>query len=139
MLPALALAILSGACATAPMATAPGDAAGPDHPGAEAADTAAAMDARAAAAEAVVPLTEPPADSAADLEARLVELARASRGPEPELLPIKPFGVSWSPPPKEGHAFSVRIYERPTGRKPVAIEGEFAGKAVRFARLGPRG
>lgn len=79
------------------------------------------------------------ADSAADLEARLVELARAARGPEPELLPIKPFGVSWSPTPREGHAFSVRVYERPTGRKPVTIEGEFAGRAVRFARYGPSG
>lgn len=139
-----ALAALTGACATTPAATVPGvPAAGPDRPVAEApvADStrAAADSAEAVAAEPIAPGAEPFADSASDLEARLVELARAARGPEPELLPIKPFGVSWSPPPKEGHAFSVRVYERPTGRKPVAIEGDFAGKAVRFARLGPRG
>jgi len=80
----------------------------------------------------------PAADSIAELEARLVEMARAVRGPEPEFAPIKPFGVSWSPEPREGHAFSVQVYERPTGRKPVAIDGEFAGKRVRFARHGPR-
>lgn len=139
----LALAGLSGACATATTSTGPGDAAaGPGQPVAEApaADSARAVadSAEAPAAEAVAPGAEAAADSTSDLEARLVELARTSRGPEPELLPIKPFGVSWSPPPKEGHAFSVRVYERPTGRKPVTIEGDFAGKAVRFARLGPR-
>lgn len=74
-----------------------------------------------------------------DLETRLVEMARAARGPEPAELPVKPFGVSWSPPPREGHAFAVRLYERPTGRKPVSIEGTFAGHAVRFARYGPAG
>jgi len=88
--------------------------------------------------EAPADVGKTPADSATDLEARLVELARATRGPEPELPPIKPFGVSWSPTPKEGHAFSIHLYERPTGRRPVTIEGEFAGHAVRFARYGPR-
>ncbi|MFW6039780.1 MAG: hypothetical protein ACOC9N_01740, partial [Gemmatimonadota bacterium] len=42
-------------------------------------------------------LAPPATDSIADLEARLVEMARAVRGPEPELPPIKPYGVSWSP------------------------------------------
>jgi murein DD-endopeptidase MepM/ murein hydrolase activator NlpD len=64
-------------------------------------------------------------------------MARATRGPEATELPVKPFGLAWSPTPREGHAFAVRIYERPTGRKPVGIEGTFAGRAVRFARYGP--
>jgi len=119
------------AASTSPEPPAPGEAASPVEP----------ADGRPPDAEHVVDAGDfapTAADSATDLEARLVEMARAARGPEPELPPIKPFGVSWSPEPKEGHAFSVRVYERPTGRKPVAIEGEFAGKAVRFDRHGPR-
>lgn len=133
----LTLVAFSGACATAATSTGPGEPAvpGPERPAAE--EPAAGAD--AVGADSVAEDAGASADSASELEARLVELARASRGPEPELPPIKPFGVSWAPTPKEGHAFSVRVYERPTGRKPVAIEGEFAGKAVRFARLGPRG
>lgn len=140
----VALVAFSGACATTTTSTGPGERTvpGPDAPAMGAAADSARGDTAAAGAEAVDSLTidaETAPDSASELEARLVELARAARGPEPELPPIKPFGVSWAPSPKEGHAFSVRVYERPTGRKPVAIEGEFAGKAVRFARLGPRG
>ena len=70
-----------------------------------------------------------------DIESRLVEMARAVRGPESPLLPIKPFGVSWSPAPDEGSAFGIVIHERPTGRIPVAIEGEFAETIVRFGRM----
>lgn len=133
----LTLVAFSGACATAATSTGPGEPAvpGPERPAGE--DPAAGAD--AVGADSMEAGAGAAADSASELEARLVELARAAQGPEPELPPIKPFGVSWAPPPKEGHAFSVRVYERPTGRKPVAIEGEFAGKAVRFARLGPRG
>ncbi len=142
----LALVVFSGACATATTATGPGEPAGPgpEMPAAETAADSVRGDSAAARSDAVK--DDPAAvgaeaafDSASNLEARLVELARASRGPEPELPPIKPFGVSWAPPPKEGHAFSVRVYERPTGRKPVAVEGEFAGKTIRFARLEARG
>lgn len=94
-----------------------------------------------APAEADAPVEEPaePPPGGSDLETRLVEMARATRGPEPDELPIKPFGVSWSPELREGHPFAVRIYERPTGRKPTAIEGVFAGRTVRFARFGPSG
>lgn len=69
-----------------------------------------------------------------DIESRLVELARETRGPGSTLVPIKPFGVSWSPAPHEGSAFGIAIHERPTGRVPVAIEGEFAARIVRFGR-----
>jgi len=78
------------------------------------------------------------ADSSADdedIESRLVNMARAVRGPERTLLPVKPLGVSWSPAPREGSAFGVLIHERPTGRAPVAIQGEFAEHIVRFGRL----
>ena len=133
----LALALPAGACA--PAAADPGPA-GPapteTTPSRGATDTAAVEitdTATVAATDSVAPF-----DSAAALESRLVELAREARGPEPALAPIKPFGVSWSPEPTEGEAFSVTVYERPTGRKPVTIEGEFAGHVVRFARFGPR-
>jgi len=78
------------------------------------------------------------ADSSADdedIESRLVNMARAVRGPERTLLPVKPLGVSWSPAPREGSAFGVLIHERPTGRAPVAIQGEFAEHIVRFGLL----
>ena len=71
-----------------------------------------------------------------DIGSRLIEMARAVRGPESPVLPIKPVGVSWSPAPHEGAAFGIVIHERPTGRIPVAIEGEFAETAVRFGRMG---
>lgn len=142
----LILAAFAGGCATAPTSSSPGQrtAPGPETPAAEAAADSARGDtadvgAAGVGGDSVAIDAAAATDSATHLEARLVELARASRGPEPELLPIKPFGVSWTPSPKEGHAFSVRVYERPTGRKPVAIAGEFAGKAVRFARLEPGG
>lgn len=132
----LACLLAFGACAPAASAPGPGadspidadadgDAADPDG-----ALPAAVADTTASAVAA--------ADSAALLEARLVEMARATRGPEPEAPSIKPFGVSWSPAPKEGHAFSIQLHERPTGRVPVAVEGTFAGRIVRFARYGPR-
>jgi len=119
------------AATTGPEPPAPGEAAPPTEPGDDRApDAAPITDAGGHA--------QPAADSIAELETRLVEMARAVRGPEPELPPIKPFGISWSPEPREGHAFSIRLYERPTGRQPVSIQGEFSGKAVRFARHGPR-
>lgn len=128
----LLLGVVPGACA--PAAARPGPAR--PVPMEDGAAPGAAPDVEEGAAP-VVPEAVP-FDSAASLESRLVELAREVRGPEPALAPIKPFGVSWSPAPTEGEAFSVTVYERPTGRKPVAIEGEFAGHVVRFARFGPR-
>jgi len=76
------------------------------------------------------------AEPVPDLETRLVELARATRGPIPEALPIKPVGVSWSPEPAEGGAFGVLLHERPTGRVAEGVSGEFAGRTIRFARMG---
>ncbi len=70
-----------------------------------------------------------------DIESRLVRMARAVRGPKSRLLPIKPFGVSWSPAPAEGSAFGIVMHKRPTGRVPVTIEGEFAEGRVRFGIL----
>lgn len=135
----LTFAAATGACA--PAATGPGTPGPAPAEAAGAADRGAPDEAAAPGAAdtaAATPDAAAPFDSAVALESRLVELARRARGPEPELPPIKPFGISWSPMPKEGEAFSVTVYERPTGRKPVAIEGEFAGHAVRFARFGPR-
>jgi hypothetical protein len=131
-----AMLVLVSACApmaatTGPETPAPGNAAPPP------AEPAGADRPGGAADDAEEPASA--ADSVAELEARLVEMARAARGPEPELSPIKPFGISWSPEPREGHAFSVRVYERPSGRRPAVIEGEFAGRKVRFARLGANG
>lgn len=130
-LPLLLLGVVPSACASAAARPEPRPVPVEDH-----AAPAAAPDVEEGAAP-VAP-DAAPFDSAAALESRLVELAREARGPEPALAPIKPFGVSWSPAPTEGEAFSVTVYERPTGRKPVAIEGEFAGHVVRFARFGPR-
>lgn len=70
-----------------------------------------------------------------DMESRLIQMARTVRGPESPFLPIKPFGVSWSPAPKEGGAFGIVIHGRPTGRVPIAVEGEFASHMVRFGLL----
>jgi len=109
----------------------------PAASGPEPAQPAPTADVVEAEASVAVPEAVAPFDSAAALEKRLVALAREVRGPDPALAPIKPFGISWSPAPKEGKAFSLTVYERPTGRKPAAIEGEFAGHAVRFARFGP--
>jgi murein DD-endopeptidase MepM/ murein hydrolase activator NlpD len=48
---------------------------------------------------------------------------------------ILPFGVTWAPRPQEGSAFGIRVLERPSGRRPTAIRGEFAELPVRFGRL----
>lgn len=89
------------------------------------------------------PVPTTPAPSAAadttsvdeDLEARLVEMARTTRGPEASLPPIKPVGVSWSSDPREGSALGVVFHVRPSGRAPVNIEGQLAGHRVSFGRL----
>lgn len=86
-------------------------------------------------AAAAVPAEQDSTTLEDDLETRLVEMARAVRGPGSDVLPIKPLGVSWSPDPGEGGAFGIVIHERPTGRVPVAIDGEFAELGVRFGRL----
>ena len=76
----------------------------------------------------VVPATDVP-----DLETRLVDMARATRGPVATALPIKPLGVTWSPQPAEGNAFGIVLHQRPTGRAPTSISGDLAGHPVRFA------
>jgi len=118
--PALATLLVLAACAPAQVARP-----GPDS------------NPRPVEAEAVVTAPRVPDNSALeqDVESRLVEMARAVRGPERPLLPIKPFGVSWSPAPDEGSAFGIVIHGRPTGRIPVAIEGSFAENPVRFGRI----
>ncbi len=48
---------------------------------------------------------------------------------------ILPFGVIWAPAPEEGSAIGIRVLERPSGRKPTAITGEFVQLPIRFGRL----
>lgn len=60
--------------------------------------------------------------------------ARAAEAERPRS--ILPFGVIWGPAAVEGSAFGIRLLERPSGRAPVAVRGEFAGLPVRFGRLG---
>ena len=114
----LALAVAAGLAACAPARVA-----GPNP--------APAVD------EPAVPIAPAP-DAAADedLEARLVEMARTTRGPRASLLPIKPMGVTWSPNPKEGNALGLVLHGRPSGRAPVGIEGQLAGRGVSFGMLG---
>ena len=83
----------------------------------------------------VAPVVEDEAVTAVavpDLEARLVGMARAARGPAATALPIKPLGVTWSPEPVEGSAFGIVLHPRPTGRAPTGVSGDFAGHPVRF-------
>ncbi len=92
-----------------------------------------------AAPEATV--ASAPADSAAiaaaeadaeDLRARAAAARAAIARPAPSILP---FGVVWRPYPEEGSAFGIRLLERPSGRKPTSVQGEFAGHPVRFGLL----
>lgn len=69
------------------------------------------------------------------LEARLVEMARTTRGPRASMRPIKPLGVSWSSDPREGSPLGIVLHDRPSGRAPVGVEGRLAGHAVTFGRL----
>ena len=75
------------------------------------------------------------ATSEIDLETRLVAMARAARGPEADLPAIKPLGISWSADPTEGSAFGIVLHQRPTGRAPDRIEGQFAGGTIVFGKL----
>ena len=118
LFPALAV---SGGCAGAGMAPA---------------EAPAPVEAAAPAGPEPDSTARPEPDSA--LEARLVALARATRGPGDSVLPIKPAGISWSPEPEEGSAVGFTIHVRPSARAPVAVNGEFAGRPVRFAPLGNR-
>jgi murein DD-endopeptidase MepM/ murein hydrolase activator NlpD len=59
--------------------------------------------------------------------------ARASDADRPRS--ILPFGVTWAPTPVEGSAFGIRVLERPSGRQPTTITGEFAELPIRFGRL----
>ncbi|MEJ2482687.1 MAG: M23 family metallopeptidase [Gemmatimonadota bacterium] len=67
-----------------------------------------------------------------DLRAMAAE-ARAAEADRPRS--ILPFGVTWAPAAEEGSAFGIRVLERPSGRKPRSISGQFAGLPVRFGRL----
>jgi murein DD-endopeptidase MepM/ murein hydrolase activator NlpD len=69
---------------------------------------------------------------AEDLRAVAAE-ARAADSARPRS--ILPFGVTWAPSPEEGSAFGIRVLERPSGRRPTAIRGEFAELPIRFGRL----
>ncbi len=65
----------------------------------------------------------------------LVRLPPDTVQPEPKPS-ILPFGTAWTPAvPEEGGALGVRILEPGGGRIPLAVEGSFAGRQVRFARL----
>ncbi|TFG66145.1 MAG: M23 family metallopeptidase [Gemmatimonadales bacterium] len=118
--PALATLVVLTACAPARVAG-PGPV--PDPPVAEVESVAAG------------PVEQDSSAPDDDIESRLVVMARTARGPESPFLPIKPFGVSWSPSPEEGSAFGIVIHQRPTGRVPIAIEGEFAAGVVRFGLI----
>ena len=69
---------------------------------------------------------------AEDLRAIAAEARAANSGRPRSVLP---FGMIWTPAPKEGSAFGIRVLERPSGRKPTAITGEFAQLPIRFGRL----
>ncbi len=118
--PALATLVVFTACASAPV----------HSPGTDSDPRAAQVEPTLAGVPA-----EPDSSTLDDLETRLIEMALAARGPGSDVLPIKPLGVSWSPAPGEGGTFGIVIHERPTGRVPITIEGEFAELAVRFGRM----
>ncbi len=80
---------------------------------------------RAAAAEAA-------ARDAEDLREIAAKARATTAAPTRSILP---FGVTWSPAPEEGSAFGIRILERPSGRAPVEVAGEFADLPIRFGRL----
>ncbi len=86
---------------------------------------AASDSARAAASEAA----ERDAEDLREVAAR-ARIANAA--PSRSILP---FGAIWSPIPEEGSAFGIRVLERPSGRTPTEIVGEFADLPVRFGRL----
>ncbi|MEJ2547901.1 MAG: M23 family metallopeptidase [Gemmatimonadota bacterium] len=69
---------------------------------------------------------------AEDLRA-LAAAARAAESDRPRS--ILPFGVTWAPAAEEGSAIGIRVLERPSGRKPISIAGQFADLPVRFGRL----
>ncbi|MFO7588596.1 MAG: M23 family metallopeptidase [Gemmatimonadota bacterium] len=122
----VALALVGAASACAPAGAAgPAPSAGPALPApiADAPVPAAAVDSAERAAAAA---------DAEDLRARAAaaRAAIATRGPS-----ILPFGVVWRPAAQEGSAFGIRLLERPSGRKPVRVSGEFADVPVRFGRL----
>jgi murein DD-endopeptidase MepM/ murein hydrolase activator NlpD len=121
---ALALAAALSSCApagaggAAPSSAPPLPTSTPD-----AANPAAATD----SAERVAATTD-----AEDLRARAAEARAAIARTAP---PILPFGATWRPVPEEGSAFGIRLLERPSGRTPASVDGEFAGRPVRFGRL----
>jgi murein DD-endopeptidase MepM/ murein hydrolase activator NlpD len=78
------------------------------------------------------PGLDPALRDAEDLRA-MAAAARAAEADRPRS--IRPFGVTWAPAAVEGSAFGIRVLERPSGRKPESISGEFASLPVRFGRL----
>ncbi|MDT8435734.1 MAG: M23 family metallopeptidase [Gemmatimonadota bacterium] len=119
-----AVLVAAAGCATGGAPASP--AAGPGPAGAARPADAAVPADSARAAETADAAESPP--TLRDLAARA--RARVARPPG---RPILPFGVAWSPEPREGAAFAVRILQRPSGREPASVEGEFAGLPVRFA------
>lgn len=118
----LLLPLVAAACASAP-ASVPSGAPTAGVPTAPSAgDSAVVVDAQLEAARR----------DAADLRAIAAE-ARAAASARPKS--VLPFGVTWQPAPVEGVAVALRVLERPSGRKPVAVHGELAGLPVRFGRL----
>jgi len=111
-----------GACATGgPEVVAPPAPVVRSEAGADERGAAAASEAREAAIR-----------DAEDLRALAAEARAAEADRPPSILP---FGVVWGPAAQEGSAFGIRVLERPSGRAPVAVRGEFAGLLVRFGRL----
>jgi len=87
------------------------------------------------AAESPVTSTEAREATLRDAEDLRV-LAAEARAAEADRPPsILPFGVIWGPAAEEGSAIGIRLLERPSGRAPVAVRGEFAGLPVRFGRI----
>ena len=86
-----------------------------------------AVDVAPVVEDEVAPVTPVPV-----LETRLVEMARATRGPAARALPVKPMGITWSAEPAEGSAFGIVLHQRPTGRVATSVNGEVGGHPIRF-------
>lgn len=68
----------------------------------------------------------------------LADVGRLDSVPPPSPpRPWLPMGIRWSPSdPREGEAVAVRLARPAGGRPPVAVDGEFGGRPVRFVRSG---
>ena len=120
---AIAGSLGAAACASSPSAAAAAPESGP----APAIQPTAYDSVRAADAQ-----REAARRDAEDLREVAAEARAANAGRPRSILP---FGVTWAPAPEEGSAFGIRVLERPSGRQPTAITGEFAEFPIRFGRL----